>query len=283
VADLYNQLDKRGQELTAAADLGDQQVIEDEGLLALVDKSLLKLAKRRRELARGAAGGGPPSSMPDDGDGGSRREAQPLQAEVLPADSGGGGNVSLTADQLKDILSALAAGSGKPKLPVPPWPTFLDTYRSFFLFREELGAYIKDYGHGMTERTLAQQIKKNCLSRQSAAYVEWATSPAEILETLAGLFGQPSRLFDSMMTPIRRQKRIGLDDWPALLAYLTVVRNILQEVRRLDQFSLFNNISNVDPFMDKMPTPELERWLELTAGLDDPQQGQALEKFILER
>jgi hypothetical protein len=185
VADFYDQLDKRGQELTV--DLGDQQVIEDEALLALVDKSLCKLAKRRRELTRGAAGGGPPSSMPDDG--GGRREAQPLQAEVPPANSGGGGNVSLTADQLKDILAALAGGGGKPKLPVPPWPTFLDTYRSFFLFREELGAYIKDYGHGMTERTLAQQIKKNCLSKQSAAYVEWAMSPAEILETLAGLFG----------------------------------------------------------------------------------------------
>jgi hypothetical protein len=135
VADLYNQLDKRGQELTAAAaDLGDQQVIEDEGLLALVDKSLRKLAKRRRELARGAADGGPPPSMPDDGSGGGRCEAQPLQAEVPPAHSGGGGNVSLTADQLKDILAALAAGGGKPKLPVPPWPTFLDTFRSFFLF-----------------------------------------------------------------------------------------------------------------------------------------------------
>jgi hypothetical protein len=135
----------------------------------------------------------------------------------------------------------------------------------------------------MTERTLAQQIKKNCLSKQSAAYVEWATSPAEILETLAGLFGRPSRLIDSLMEPVRRQKRIGLDDWPTLLAYLTVVCNILQEVRRLNQFSLFNNISNVDAIMDKMPTPEIERWLELTAGLDDPKQGQALEKFILER
>jgi hypothetical protein len=151
VADLYNQLDKGGRELTAAAaDLGDQQVIEDEGLLALVDKLLRKLARRRRELAKGAAGDGPPSSMPDDGGGGGRREAQPLQAEVPPANSGCGGNVSLTADQLKDILAALAAGGGKPKLPVPPRPTFLDTYRSFFLFWEELGAYIKDYGHGMT-------------------------------------------------------------------------------------------------------------------------------------
>jgi hypothetical protein len=123
-------------------------------------------------------------------------------------------------------------------------------------------------------------VKKNCLSKQSATYVEWATSPAEILETLAGLFGRPSRIIDSLMEPVRRQKRIGLDDWPTLLAYLTVVRNILQEVRRLNQFSLFNNVSNVDAIMDKMPTPEIERWLEVTAGLDDPQQGQALEKFL---
>jgi hypothetical protein len=57
------------------------------------------------------------------------------------------------------------------------------------------------------------------------------------------------------MEPICCQKRISLDDWPTLLAYLTVVRNILQEVRRLNQFSLFNNVSNMDAIMDKMPTP----------------------------
>jgi hypothetical protein len=109
VADLYNQLDKRGQELTAvAADLGDQHVIEDEGLLALVDKLLRKLARRRRELAKGAAGGGPPSSMPNDGGGGGRREAQPLQAKVLLANSGGGGNVRIRFLNLFSKVELLA-------------------------------------------------------------------------------------------------------------------------------------------------------------------------------
>jgi hypothetical protein len=176
------------------------------------------------EALSGIEEGGPPSSMPDNSSSGGRHEIQPQQAEVPPADSGGGcGNVSITADHLKDLLSALAAGGGRPKLPVPQWPKFEDTYRSFFLFRGELEAYLKDYGHGMTERTLAQQIKLNCLSKQSATYVEWATSPAEILETLGGLFGWPSRLIELLMEPVRHQKRISLDDWPTLLAYLTIV------------------------------------------------------------
>jgi Reverse transcriptase (RNA-dependent DNA polymerase) len=135
------------------------------------------------------------------------------------------------------------AGGARSKLPPPSWPKFNDSYRSFFTFKDELEAFIKDYGQGTLDRTLAQQIKVNCLSKSSAAYVEWANSPAAILETLGGLFGRPSRLVESLLEPVRKQKRIQMDDYTSLLAYFTTVRNVLQEVRRLNQMPLFNTVA----------------------------------------
>jgi hypothetical protein len=54
---------------------------------------------------------------------------------------------------------------------------------SYFTFKGELEAFIRDYGQGVSDRTLAQQIKYNCLSTNLALYVGWAWSPAAILET----------------------------------------------------------------------------------------------------
>jgi hypothetical protein len=175
------------------------------------------------------------------------------------------------------------AGGNRSKLPLPSWPKFNDSYSSYFAFKDELEAFIRDYGQGTSDRTLAQQIKSNCLSKNSAAYVEWAWSPAEILETLGGLFGRPSRLVESLLEPVRKQKWIQMDDNPALLAYLTVMRNILQEMKRLNQMQLFNTVANIDPIVEKMPTNEIEKWMEETDGLRDNQLASALEKFVLDR
>jgi hypothetical protein len=101
------------------------------------------------------------------------------------------------------------------------------------VFKEELSAYIKDYGHGIGKRSLAEQIKKHCLSKGTADYLEFADSPEEILETLGGLFARPSRLIDSLMDPLKKHKKVPFDDWPALLGYLTKIRSVIKEVDRL--------------------------------------------------
>jgi hypothetical protein len=154
----------------------------------------------------------------------------------------------------RELERGTAAGSASP----PSWPKFNDSYRSFFTFKDELEAFIKDYGQGTSDRTLAQQIKVNCLSKSSAAYVEWAHLPAAILETLGGLFGRPSRLVESLLEPVRKQKGIQMDDYPSLLAYFTTVINVLQEVRRLNQMPLFNTVANMDLIVERLPTNELE-------------------------
>jgi hypothetical protein len=74
-------------------------------------------------------------------------------------------------------------------LATPDWPKFNDSYCSYYLFKEELTAYIKDYGHGVGDRSLADQIKKNCVSKGTAEYLVFADRPKDILEMLGGVFG----------------------------------------------------------------------------------------------
>jgi hypothetical protein len=179
------------------------------------------------------------------------------------------------------LLSILA--KGQSKLATPSWPKFGDNYRSYYIFREELEAYVRDYAHGVSDRTLAQQIKQHCLSKGTADYVEFATSPKEILETLGGLFARPSKLIDSLMDPIKKAKKVQYDDWPMLLAYPSKVRSMFQEVRRLNVLNLFSNVNNVDAVLEKLPNVEVERWLEYSSGLMDNQLATALEKFVTER
>jgi hypothetical protein len=90
-------------------------------------------------------------------------------------------------------------------------------------------------------------------------------------------------MVESLLEPGKKQKRIQMDDYPALLAYLTVVRNILQEIKRLGQMQLFNTVSNIDMVVEKMPTSEIEKWMEETEGMRDSQLASALEKFVLDR
>jgi hypothetical protein len=127
---------------------------------------------------------------------------------------------------------------------------------------------------------LAEQIKKHCLSKGTAEYLEFAVSPEEILETLGGLFARPSRLIDSLMDPLRRHKKVPFDDWPALLAYLTKVRSMLKEVDRLGVFNLFNTLSNIDTITDKLPSDMVRKWMEHCKNLSDDQLGAAFDRFI---
>jgi hypothetical protein len=178
----------------------------------------------------------------------------------FPSGDGGGSqqqSQSLTDDSVAKLLSVLA--KGQSKLATPSWPKFGDNYRSYYIFREELEAYVRDYAHGVSDRTLAQQIKQHCLSKGTADYVEFATSPKEILETLGGLFARPSKLIDSLMDPVKKGKKVQYDDWPMLSAYLSKVRSMFQEIRRLNVLNLFSNVNNVDAVLEKHPNAEVEK------------------------
>jgi hypothetical protein len=203
---------------------------------------------------------------------------RPPRFQLPPADEPrvSEAEAGMTSSQLCQLINSLVSGTNRSKLPPLALPKFNDSYCSYFAFKEELQAFIRDYGQGTSDRTLAQQ-------KNSEAYVEWAWSPAAILETLGGLFGRPSRMVESLLEPVKKQKRIQIDDYPALLAYLTVVRNILQEIKRLGQMQLFNTVSNIDMIVEKMPTSEIEKWMEETEGMRDSHLASALEKFVLDR
>jgi hypothetical protein len=286
IGDLHKQLREQRDTMTATAvELGDEQLNAIAGLQITVDKSLRRLNRRRRELVRGTAAGSifSPAPSEEGGDGGGDN-ALPIKLALPSAEEQNvtSAEAGLSNSQLHQLLTTLAGGA-RSKLPPPSWPRFNDSYRSFFTFKDKLEGFIKDYGQGTSDRTLAQQIKNNCLSKSPAAYVEWAHLLAAILETLGVLFGRPSRLVESLLEPVRKQKRIQMDDYPSLLAYFTTVRSVLQEVRRLNQMQLFNTVANMDLIVERLPTNELERWMEETEGLRDNQLASALEKFVLER
>jgi hypothetical protein len=66
------------------------------------------------------------------------------------------------------------------------------------------------------------------------------------LATLSGLFARPLKLIDSLIDPVKKAEKVQYDDWPMLLAYLSKVRSMFQEVMRLNVFNLFSNVNNVD-------------------------------------
>jgi hypothetical protein len=87
---------------------------------------------------------------------------QPWQQKAISAPLTATG-VQLTGNTVVDLLTI---ARGQNKLPVPPWPKFNDSYRSYYTFKEELTAYIKDYAQGVSKRSLAVQIKRHCLTRR---------------------------------------------------------------------------------------------------------------------
>jgi hypothetical protein len=205
IEDLHRQLEKQRETMTATAvNVGAHQLEEIAGVQVEVNKSLRKLAKARRALQKGTNAGSLFSPPASDGGGGDVEEIRPPRFQMPPADEPrvSETETGMTSSQLCQLINSLAAGSSRPKLPPPAWPKFNDSYRSYFAFKEELQDFIRDYGQGTSDRTLAQQIKANCLSKNSAAYVEWAWSPAAILETLGGLFGRPSRMVESLLEPV---------------------------------------------------------------------------------
>jgi hypothetical protein len=171
IEEVRQQLTAKMREMEAAAAyLEEDPLLQDEEKLQEAEKSLRKLGKRKTVLLQQSDVGNspvlrtapwrrqepavpvaPPASVPV--------PAAPVAAAAAPrtaqADAG------LTGDAVTNLLSVLA--KGQSKLQTPSWPKFNDSYRSYYLWKEEVTAYIKDYGHGVGDRSLADQIKKHCV------------------------------------------------------------------------------------------------------------------------
>jgi hypothetical protein len=169
---VHQQLSKRVEEMESAAVSVDGELFSKANeLLRESEGTLRKLWKKKQEIER--------DHRADRGSSSGDQSLQNRRSDFLmPA------GVQLTGNTVSDLLSVLARGHSK--LLTPSWPKFNDSYRSYYVFKEELSAYIKDYGHGIGKRSLAEQIKKHCLSKGTADYLEFADSPEEILETLEG-------------------------------------------------------------------------------------------------
>jgi hypothetical protein len=234
VEEVHQQLSARMREMEAAAVyLDDNPLLQDGQKLQQAEQSLRKLGKKKKELLRQDVGVSPNFPPPQP-----RWQDAFVASPAAAVTTSGQTGLALTETAVADLLSVLARGQSK--LATPAWPKFKDSYRGFYLFKEELMAYIKDYGHGVSDRSLAEQIKKNCVSKGTAEFLVFAHSPQEILETLGGLFAKPSKLIDELMEPLKKHKKVPFDDWAALLGYLTRVRSMLKEVQRLKIFNLFN-------------------------------------------
>jgi hypothetical protein len=248
IEEVRQQLSAKVREMEAvAAYLNDDPLLQDGQKLQAAEKSLRKLGKKKTELLQTNVGNSPTFKVPP-----WRRRvpAVPVAAQVpAPAAAAAAAAPStvqtdsvLTGDAVANLLSMLA--KGQSKLATPNWPKFNDSYRSYYLFKEEVMAYIKDYGHGVGDRSLADQIKIS-VSKGTAEYLVFADLPQEILDMLGGLFAKPSKLIEDLMEPLKKHKKVPFDDWSALLGYLTKVRSMLKEVMRLKVFQLFDTVSNI--------------------------------------
>jgi hypothetical protein len=68
----------------------------------------------------------------------------------FPSGDGGCGQQEgqgLSDDSVTKLLSVLA--KRQSKLVTPSWPRFGNSYRSYYVFKEELEAYVRDYAHGV--------------------------------------------------------------------------------------------------------------------------------------
>jgi hypothetical protein len=202
IEEVRQQLSAKVHEMEAAAAyLDGDPLLQDGEKLQEAEKSIRKLGKKKTTLLhQNDVGNSPVFKAPP-----WRRQepavpaAPPAAAQVpaapavvaaaaprtAPADTG------MTGDAVANLLSVLA--KGQSKLQTPNWPKFNDSYRSYYLFKEEVMAYIKDYGHDVGDRSLADQIKKHCVSKGTAEYLVFADSPQEILDMLGGLFAKPSK------------------------------------------------------------------------------------------
>jgi hypothetical protein len=193
----------------AAAYLDGDPLLQDGEKLQEAEKSLRKLGKKTTTLLhQNDVGNSPVFRAPP-----WRRQepavlAAPAAAAQVPAAPAVVADGGLTGDAVANLLSVLA--KGQSKLQTPNWPKFNDSYRSYYLFKEEVMAYIKDHGHGVGDRSLADQIKKHCVSKGTAEYLVFADSPQEILDMLGGLFAKPSKLIEDLMEPLISTRKFHL-------------------------------------------------------------------------
>jgi hypothetical protein len=217
IEEVRQQLSTKVLEMEAAAAyLDDDPLLQDGQKLQEAEKSLRKLGKKKTELLQSDVGNSPTfRALPWRRQAAAASAAPPAVAQVpapaaaapstVQTDSG------LTGDAVANLLSVLA--KGQSKLATPHWPKFNDSYRSYYLFKEEVMAYIKDYGHGVGDRSLADQIKKHCVSKGTAEYLVFADSPQEILDMLGGLFAKPSKLIEDLMEPLKKHKKVPFVAW----------------------------------------------------------------------
>jgi hypothetical protein len=200
IEEVRQQLSAKVREMEAAAAyLDDDPLLQDGQKLQAAEKSLRKLGKKKTELLQTNVGSSLTFKVPP-----WRRRpvvsvAPPPVGQVPPPVTAAVPSTvqtdsALTGDAVASLLSILA--KGQSKLATPNWPRFNDSYRSYYLFKEEVMAYIRDYGHGVGDRSLAEQIKNHCVSKGIAEYLVFADLPQEILNVLGGLFAKPSKLIE---------------------------------------------------------------------------------------
>jgi hypothetical protein len=213
IEEVRQQLSTKVREMEAAAAyLEDNPLLQDGQKLKAAERSLRKLGKKKTELLQSDVGSSPTFKEPP----WRRRPPEfpaPAVAQVpVPVAAAVPSTVqtgsALTADAVANLLSVLA--KGQSKLVTPDWPKFNNSYQSYYLFKEEVTAYIKDYGHGVGDRSLAEQIKKHCMSKGTAEYLEFADWPQEILDMLGGLFAKPSKLIKIYWSRSRSTRRFRL-------------------------------------------------------------------------
>jgi 23S rRNA pseudoU1915 N3-methylase RlmH len=148
IGDLHKQLQKQRETLMAmAVQLGDEQLNAITELQIIVDKSLRRLNRKRRELVRGANACSLFSPSPSEGrdNNGGGENVQPPRSMSPPAEEQDAitPEAGLPSNQLCQLLTTLVGGSCL-KSPPPSWPKFNDSCGSYFSFKGELEAFIRD-------------------------------------------------------------------------------------------------------------------------------------------
>jgi hypothetical protein len=150
IEEVRQQLSTKVREMEAAAAyLDDDPLLQDGEKLQEAEKSLRKLGKKKTELLQSDVGKSLTFKAPPWRRQAPAAPAAPTAAVQVPAPAAAAAAPStvqtdsgLTGDAVANLLSVLA--KGQSKLATPNWPKFNDSYRSYYLFKEEVMAYIKD-------------------------------------------------------------------------------------------------------------------------------------------
>jgi hypothetical protein len=149
IEEVRQQLSAKLREMeVAVAYLDEDPLLQDGEKLQEAEKSLRKLGKKKTTLLQNDVGNSPVFRAPP-----WRRQepavtAAPPAAAQEPAAPAAAAAVApgavqadarLTGDAVANLLSVLA--KGQSTLQTPNWPKFNDSYRSYYLFKEEVMAY----------------------------------------------------------------------------------------------------------------------------------------------